>query len=400
MKKVTIALCAINTWGQSTDFPSLPEIMTPSPKATMIDRFGYYPTNLYTGLVDITIPIYTINSRGLTVPIEFKYHASGLKYDDLPMELGYGWTLIAGGTVTFNARGTSSRITQNVNRVEPFVKEMSQIERYQPWQFCHDQIKLNYAVEGNKYSHLIQGWFSDSEYDLYNFSFPGHNGQLYKMEENPIRAYTDFTTPSDLLKLSADLLSAYAVDEHGNNYVFGITETEGLGSYNAERNCTHYLTRITSADGNETINFVYQQINRGASSDKKVCRPYINQQYVEKEKSYWHIGPPSGHPSYEYSVEGPAQIFHKEYNTPILKEINYKGGKVLFLYDTTKIRSLQKIEVYEDNVLIKIITLDKTNHAYLNAVNFNDGLGKHVYSYKMQYKGTKPDERCGIDYWG
>lgn len=100
-------LCAATMRGQSSsDTPSLPQLATPSPKATMIDRFGYYPTNLYTGLVDITIPIHTIEVKGIRIPIEFKYHASGLKYDDLPMEVGYGWTLMAGGSVSYSARGT------------------------------------------------------------------------------------------------------------------------------------------------------------------------------------------------------------------------------------------------------------------------------------------------------
>ncbi len=72
-------LCTAGMHGQSFDVPSLPQLTTPSPKATMADRFGYYPTNLYTGLVDITIPIHTIEVKGIKIPIEFKYHASGLK---------------------------------------------------------------------------------------------------------------------------------------------------------------------------------------------------------------------------------------------------------------------------------------------------------------------------------
>jgi hypothetical protein len=45
----------------------------------MMNRFGNYPVSLYTGPVDITIPIHTINTSDITVPIEFKYHALGLK---------------------------------------------------------------------------------------------------------------------------------------------------------------------------------------------------------------------------------------------------------------------------------------------------------------------------------
>ena len=35
-------LCTAGMHGQSSDVPSLPQLTTPSPKATMVDRFGYY----------------------------------------------------------------------------------------------------------------------------------------------------------------------------------------------------------------------------------------------------------------------------------------------------------------------------------------------------------------------
>lgn len=119
-------LCAVGMHGQSSGVPSLPQLVTPSPKATMIDRFGYYPTNLYTGLVDITIPIHTIEVKGIKIPIEFKYHASGLKYDDLPMEVGYGWTLMAGGTVSYSARGAGLYPPNGISR-SPFMKRETDI---------------------------------------------------------------------------------------------------------------------------------------------------------------------------------------------------------------------------------------------------------------------------------
>jgi len=44
--------------------------------------------------------------NGIEVPIEFKYHASGVKYDDISLEVGLGWSLIAGGTIDYTIRGS------------------------------------------------------------------------------------------------------------------------------------------------------------------------------------------------------------------------------------------------------------------------------------------------------
>lgn len=70
---------------KAVEMPAFEEIVQPSPKAAFL-KYGEYPVSLYTGLVDITIPIYTIKTGWTEVPIEFKYHASGLKYDDVSME--------------------------------------------------------------------------------------------------------------------------------------------------------------------------------------------------------------------------------------------------------------------------------------------------------------------------
>lgn len=92
-------------------------------------------------------------------------------------------------------------------------------------------------------------------------------------------------------------------------------------------------------------------------------RPVIDNTYIVKYDTN------SGSTTYQYG--GTLGIFYKEFNTPILKEINYRGGKVAFLYSATSKRSLEKIEIRnQQNVIVQSVTLDKTNQSYLNAVNF------------------------------
>lgn len=366
----------------STDVPSLPQLSTPSPKATMIDRFGYYPTNLYTGLVDITIPIHTIEVKGIKIPIEFKYHASGLKYDDLPMEVGYGWTLMAGGSVSYNARAASAYLTRG-EKGDPYIKLVSDIVKNDKTaSSTSDQLQLDYVMEGNKYDYTIRGKYRDSEYDVYNFSFPGHSGQYYVLDED-----THFTVPASTLSLYGSPYGASARDGLGNFYEFDVKDSDG----DVGRNYTHYLTKIISADHGETVNFVYDEINLGATS-KLVQRPIIDNTYIMKEnQSTGNV---------ETAHGGTPGISWKLYNTPILKEINWKGGKVEFLYSATEIRCLEQIRIYQNGSLAKTVRLDKTNNAYLDAVRFFGSDNKEVCSYNMQYNGTKPEGRVSVDYWG
>lgn len=57
-------------------------------KAVAFMKYGDYPVSLYTWLVDITIPIYTVRTGRPEIPIELRYHASSLRYDDISMEAG------------------------------------------------------------------------------------------------------------------------------------------------------------------------------------------------------------------------------------------------------------------------------------------------------------------------
>lgn len=382
-------LCA-TVWGQSNT-PSLPELATPSPKASMINRFGSYPTNLYTGLIDITVPIHTISLKGINIPIEFKYHASGLKYDDLPMELGYGWTLIAGGVVSYSARATGAFPPNGIHQTPPFIKKVSDIALNGKTgggggSAAGDQQFLEYIINGTKDQHQSVNYYCDSEYDVYNFSFPGYNGQHYVLSDG-----TSFTTPVGTTWLDGPY-APIARDEHGNEYRFEVNDRDMI-----LRNHTHYLTKIITADKADTINFVYRQISWGASSSHKVSRPIITNSFDIEETTYYSsgtVGTVTRH-------EGAPGIIHKEFNTPILTEINYKGGKVTFNYSTSSIRSLERIDIKNYwGALVKSVVLDKTDHKYLNAVTFRDKNSQTVYSYGFQYNGTKPEGNARLDYWG
>lgn len=71
-----------------------------SPTAKSFQRYGEIPVSLYTGTPDISIPLATMKSDNLTLPVELSYHSGGIKADDRPGPTGLGWTLIAGGAIT------------------------------------------------------------------------------------------------------------------------------------------------------------------------------------------------------------------------------------------------------------------------------------------------------------
>ena len=115
----------------------------PSPGSMGVVREANAPVNLYTGIPQITVPLYTLpHHNGHSIPVFLSYHAGGHKVQDVAGPAGLGWTLHAGGQITRIVRGLpdNGTISQNAQAIS----------------------------EGT----------SDGEYDIYYFSILGRTGRF------------------------------------------------------------------------------------------------------------------------------------------------------------------------------------------------------------------------------
>src|SRR5687767_13240499 len=79
---------------------SLESIIPPAPNAAELGKYGTYPVGTLTGIPEISIPLYEIQSGNLKLPISISYHASGVQVNQKSTDLGLGWSLNAGGTIS------------------------------------------------------------------------------------------------------------------------------------------------------------------------------------------------------------------------------------------------------------------------------------------------------------
>lgn len=75
------------------------------PEASAIDRVLEMPVSHYTGIPNISIPLYEITMKGITVPVTLNYHAGGIRVDQEATTVGLGWSLDYGGSVTRAVKG-------------------------------------------------------------------------------------------------------------------------------------------------------------------------------------------------------------------------------------------------------------------------------------------------------
>ena len=78
----------------------VPDSYLLSPNAASLGQYGEVPVSLYTGTVQINVPIYEIDYMGHKIPISMTYHGSGVRPDQHPGWVGLGWNLNAGGCIS------------------------------------------------------------------------------------------------------------------------------------------------------------------------------------------------------------------------------------------------------------------------------------------------------------
>lgn len=140
-----------------------------TPNAASIQRYHDVPVSLYTGIPDISIPLYTFRSGKLSLPINLSYHAGGIKPEEHPGWVGLGWTLRAGGTITRIKHDLPDELNgrDNLSQLGFFYRHAMASEGMLEYLKDPDFLKDFFLSNGHIY---------DREPDEFNFSFDGYSG--------------------------------------------------------------------------------------------------------------------------------------------------------------------------------------------------------------------------------
>lgn len=271
-----ISLIAISYQLQAQDTSAtISKVSIASPTAAALGKFGDVPVSYHTGIPNVNIPIYTISSGSLKVPISLSYHAAGLKVQENSSWVGAGFSLNAGGVITRTVNGApDDRGISTANICTNGYYSDYGYHNYlwifgtgagsTPDGFVADDRQF---VAGKK----------DGEPDLFFFNFAGYTGKFYFNDDR-----TPILVPGTDLRIRPDFavgtgFSGFVVTTpDGNQYYFGKTgnnsaidpieiSVTGTLQYNyASANAavsSWYLNKIMSADGLDSITFEYASEN-------------------------------------------------------------------------------------------------------------------------------------------
>ncbi len=426
---ITIAFFFKNSYSQTTALQN-PEYTVHSPNVTSLGKYGEYPVDLSTGVPKIEIPLYTIKSGRLTLPISVSYHASGIKVDQESSFVGLGWVLNAGGVITRVLKDRPDEEQYGFLETGDILPDYNDINNDLP--------------SGNTgYSNELEIWSrkKDKEPDVFTINSSLLSGQF--VLDNTLQF---ISTHYKSLDYSINLIQNKMVitDENGTVFQFGKSLTndeafettsttyslDGGGLNTKTYNSSWYLTEIISPDRSDTISLKYKMSHYTRGKIGNIKRQELVDPLLSTTDK---IGQ-------EFNLTSSTYMETNIGNTRVLDSILFKNGYVVFssLRDRIDVNGVIPEELTiprvtgfsvfnKNNDLIKKIVLD--NNAYfnrtgngasinnmpisetsirkkslkLNGVKFYDKNNVFVNDYKLEYNeevALAPFNTTSQDYWG
>ncbi|WP_298547121.1 RHS repeat domain-containing protein [uncultured Aquimarina sp.] len=173
-----------------------------TPDVMAFHKYNSLPINLYTGKIEVNLPLYEITSGNINIPISLSYNSGGIKVDDIASNVGLGWNL--------NASGSVATIIKDI----PDQTLRRGLISENDWD--HGSITYEYVTQKGylrEYDEILQ---INSHYDLY---------QGYDLEAE------EDASPDIFIANAPGLSSRFILEKNNNS--FNILPIDGSGIINS-----------------------------------------------------------------------------------------------------------------------------------------------------------------------
>lgn len=360
-----------------------------SPHTADFVKYGNIPVSLYTGQVNVSVPLYHIEDPDFDIPLVLNYASDGFKPNKRPGWAGLNWSLSGAGVVTREIYGVPDDFREIETDYAP-TKGFWQAVNSKPYN-PEDILNFKPGILQNMTLYcmlpFVDNCAYDCEPDLFHFVMPGHRGSFVISNRGDVIA-SDKGYRVDLSGLTAQstslsepLASQIKITcPDGYIYTFG-GEVNSLeysmdykrGYYYEARdkrsriNAWH-LTSVTAPNGRKlTLNYVVQD-------DSGIDSPFfqISRSKALKVDHSVHTTNPS-----TPTIEDP---YHYQVTKPVFLES-------IVVEDTGLcIEFAQSLETcgsfYQENLLYDAASYQ------LDAIRVKQG-NQTVYAYQLAYENKQ-----------
>jgi len=319
---------------QVTNFNVIPS----TPQLEGLGTFCNQGISDATGIPTISIPIYTIQEDGASVPIALNYDASGIRIEDIATEVGLKWSLQAGGSISRTIRGL------------PDDAQRGWLNCFDSNYFPADSWNSNVNCYQRQLENLADN-YTDILPDIYGYNIPGYQGSFFFNRGSGIGLHSQYKILDDDLQIINAPNGWTAIDNKGIIYKFGenisVCQADvqsyaigGTTIFNPARSGNGInewkLTSITTKNGRK-IEFVYTDYN-------------INYNVANSSVKRFNTSK-SGSTTYNTSTTNHSTNYI--YSLKLLSQINAPDVRIDFIYATDNAASVWQKKLTEIKIVSK-----------------------------------------------
>lgn len=260
-----------------------------TPSVASFAKMKEFPVNLNSGLIDVSIPLYTIRTGSIELPIYLSYAGGGIRVNELASRVGMGWSLNAGGVITKQINGLDDMYAETL-QMHQFVKP-DYTDFNGRYETNFNSVKeLHDALAGDyEHPHRLQRFLGqvnlgrlDTEPDLYVYGGPSGSGSF--LFDQSLLKFRKTNRDGTLIFLE-DNTNSDNLNAH-----FSIQDTRGVVSkYGAIEKILNPLLDIPGAQPRNTeLPNAWHLSEVGDGIHNKTVRLYYNKVYREVVGGYSH----------------------------------------------------------------------------------------------------------------
>jgi len=388
-----------SSWAQTRVIP-------PSPISQEFAKYITHEVSLYNGTPEISIPLYTINLKGLSIPLNLSYHASGIKFAQDDGDVGVGWVINPGYRISRTVYGYADELTSMPLDISTTINNYEQEVSFGSSQakLARDQFLSGFVPQGD---FKVAGNL-DGEFDQFVFSTPNNSGgfiisdrinkTVTTTEESNLNI--DYKVGQSICSDINGIKGFQIIDDVGNKYAFGEYNTQSQCNTNTE---TAYFGKNTATAW-------------GLSEIITPLGDQVKLNYVMGTPGKWsdHIrsftvretNPQNCNITTNTSEPGGVVSFDQGYSTFFSKEILTPNETIIFNYDPNlgSYKRLINIQVKSStgDILktIEFFYIQDSHHTFLDHVTIYDKTHIEMETYRFDYYSKNTTETFTSDHYG
>lgn len=331
-----------------------------SPNSTAFEKYGMVPVNLSSGVITSSVPLFTIPMGSHSFDVKMYYSSQGLRVDELPTNLGMGWSLNLGS------------ITRTIR---DFPDEDNSTRMY----------NINVPISGENNFHIgntLNADRVDSERDLFTLNVDGYQTKFIIDENFSIVKLTidnikiDIINPINNKPVPTTESKFRIITPNGNQYFFG--GNNGIETTNSRPNQTGGFPSQVRHTNAWLLSQVIYPNNKGFKIYYQKKDLWFTDGFSQSSeigysaRSNTESGMPRVYPAESRNfntrayVASPLRIEGDNY------EVNFQIGEFEDVIDNEDFPKLQSVTVKSG--------VDVQNIAFAYDIYPSNGIGVHSYS--------------------